>query len=125
MMIGIFLCKFMSIDDEKVLANKINLGKEGGQLIVLNEITPKPGAIFVGEVSVGGKQTQDLRSASRPGNPSLIPPMRRHRINEFYANCHNPSECFYHKWPSNAFHWINVKLAERVKREKRNRAERK
>ena len=125
MMIGIFLCKFMSMDEEKVRPNKINLGKEGDQMIVLNETTPAPGAIFVGSVSVGGKQTQDLRSASKPGNPSLIKPMRHHRISEFYAKCNNPSECFYNKWPSNAFDEITRKLARRVQREKQERAERK
>ena len=125
MMIGIFLCKFMSMDDKKVLDNIIDLGKEGDQMIVLNQITPTPGAIFVGSVSVGGPQTQDLRSASRPGNPSLIKPMRHHSISEFYALCCDPSECFYKKWPSDAFHHITKKLATRVEREKRERAERK
>ena len=125
MMIGIFLCKFMSMDDETVLANKIDLGKEGDQMIVLNQITPTPGAIFVGSVSVGGPETQDLRSARRPGNPSLIKPMRRHSIREFYAQCRDPSECFYKKWPSAAFHHITEKLEKRVEREKQARAERK
>ena len=85
MMIGIFLCDIMSMDEDKVVANNINLGQEGDKIIVLKEITLTPDTIFIGAVSVGGTQTQDMRSMSRPGNPSLIQPIRRHRMSEFYA----------------------------------------